>query len=204
METDKKIIERLLDIESGYEVVEIQQSIVEVKPTANNLKYGKATYSQVEIFLRLRSDWAVPEGSKIHSWETRRWRHLDLFEHQCYLICDLPILKEERSGKLKQLPIDFSRPNSGFTLKMEYRFLELIQESNNINAVGRFFGEYPQRIQHVFDQHIGTQLSSHIVKASKKIGIDETNRKKGHDYVTVFVDLEAEKPRILNIEEGKG
>ena len=38
--------------------------------------------------------------------------------------------------------------------------------------------------------------------AVDKIGIDETSRKRGHNYVTLFVDLD--QSRVLFVTEGKG
>ena len=202
METNPKILEQLLSLGAGYEIERVEYSVVEILSTQNTDKYGKKTYSQVEIYLQLSKDYPFPLGHKVHSYEARRWRHLDLFEHRCYLICEIPLLKEESTGKIKQLEFSFARPYSGFTQKLEFRILELFKENNNLNATGRLLGEYPQRIQKIFTDYMKTVPP--IVKAGKKMAMDETNRKKGHDYMTLFVNLDAEKPEIVDIEEGKG
>lgn len=176
METNPKILEELLCLGAGYEIERVEYSVVEILSTKNTAQYGKKTYSQVEIYLQLSTDYPLPTGHKVHSYEIRRWRHLDLFEHRCYLICKIPVLKEESTGKMKQLELNFSRPYSGFTKKLEYRVLELLHENNNLNATGRLLGEYPQRIQKIFTDY----MKSHppAVKAGKKMAMDETNRKK--------------------------
>jgi transposase len=202
METDKSVFEKLLDLGDFYEIDRIEQSQVEVISTKNREKYGKKSYSQVEIYLKLSKEHPIPIGYKLHSYNTKRWRHLDVFEHRCYLVCDIPLLLEESTGKLKNLELSFAKPYSGFTLKMEFGILQWIQEMNNINGVGRLLGEYPQRIQKIFDNHVNKQPD--VIQAGKKMAIDETNRKKGHVYMTLFVDLDGEKPKIVDIEDGKG
>jgi transposase len=191
-----------LDLGSFYEIDRIEQSQVEILSTKNREKYGKKSYSQVEIYLNLTKEHPIPAGYKVHSYNTKRWRHLDLFEHRCYLVCEIPLLIDESTGQLKNLELNFAKPYSGFTLKMEYGILQFLKETNNLNGVGRIIGEYPQRLQKIFENHMGKEPE--FVKAGKKIAIDETNRKKGHVYMTLFVDLDGEKPKIIDIEDGKG
>ena len=57
------------------------------------------------------------------------------------------------------------------------------------------------RIWRVFNYWIEKAISADSLEDVRQIGMDETSRKKGHHYVTLFVDLE--KRRAVHVCEGK-
>ncbi|MDR2118415.1 MAG: transposase [Tannerellaceae bacterium] len=57
------------------------------------------------------------------------------------------------------------------------------------------------RIWRIFNHWINPALSKDSLETVKRIGMDETSRKKGHHYVTLFADLE--QRRLIHVCEGK-
>jgi transposase len=71
-----------------------------------------------------------------------------------------------------------------------------------VNKVGRVLGEYPKRIWTIFNYWIGIAYSEADHSNITRLGIDETSTKKGHNYVTLGVDLD--KRSVVHATEGKG
>jgi transposase len=126
---------------------------------------------------------------------------LNFFEHECYLHCDLPRLVDI-NGKVHQVEVPWARPNSGFTLMLEAYSMLLIEMEMPVNKAGKLLGEYPNRIWTIFNYWMGVSYSEADHSNIKKIGIDETNSKKGHDYITIAIDID--NSRVVHPTEGKG
>lgn len=170
---------------------------VETKMSGTQIK-------EVILHIAVSSEYR-PEGYEYsHSSHKRRWQHLHLFQYPCYIECDVPVYQRKSDMQTLQLPVPWSRANSGFTLLFESQVLALIQMTSSIAATARHLGLYPHRVQTIFDAY--TQGAYHEfvgngIEAPTSIGVDETNCHKGHDYITVAVDMET--TTILAIEDGK-
>jgi len=70
-----------------------------------------------------------------------------------------------------------------------------------VNKTAGILKVYPKRIWTIFNNWINLALSKDEKSGVSSIGIDETSRKKGHDYVIVAVDLQ--ERRVLFVTEGK-
>jgi transposase len=138
--------------------------------------------------------------STVYDHKDRRWRHLNFFEHECYIKCSVPRIKVEDCIKTVEVP--WARQGSGFTLMFEAFSMLLIEQEMPINKVGKVLGEYPNRVRTIFDYWIGLAYSDADHSKITKLGIDETSSKKGHNYVTVAVDMETH--RVVFATEGKG
>ena len=139
--------------------------------------------------------------STVHDRKDRSWRHLNFFEHQCYIHCKVPRLLE-LDGKVKQVEVPWAREGSGFTLLFEAFSMCLIEQEMPINKVGKLIKEYPNRIWTVFNYWIGIAYNEAEHAGVKILGIDETSSKKGHDYLTIGIDMETS--RVVHVTEGKG
>jgi transposase len=124
----------------------------------------------------------------VHDTIERKWRHLNFFEHECYLHFNVPRIKTS-AGKVRQISVPWAREGSGFTLLFEAFSMHLIEQEMPVNKVGETLDEYPNRIWTIFNYWIDVAYTEADHSTIKKIGIDETSSKKGHNYVTVGVDL---------------
>jgi len=152
---------------------------------------------------------------------------LDLFQYPCYIHCDVPKFRYGKGANsyVETLIVPWSRPNSGFTLLFEHLVFGLLKLYGCVTRVAKQVKEYPQRIQTLLNfyeplpeiiQEVNDspelkpleELKLEISKVSqdfkmvRKLNIDETSRKKGHDYVTNFID--GQTGQLLDIQEGKG
>lgn len=138
--------------------------------------------------------------STIYDHKERKWRHLNFFEHECYIKCRVPRIKV--GDDIKTVEVPWARQGSGFTLMFEAFSMLLIEQEMPINKVGKVLGEYPNRVRTIFDYWMRLAYSDADHSNITKLGIDETSSKKGHNYVTVAVDMDAH--RVVFATEGKG
>ncbi len=158
----------------------------------------------LNIDIDYRKGYFVDSNGKsiVHDRQERTWRHLNFFQHECYLNCRVPRLKDEQSGKVKQAEVPWARSGSGFTLLFEAFSMCLIEQEMPVNKAGKLVGEYPKRLWTIFNYWIGIAYSESDHSEVEVLGIDETSSKKGHDYVTVAVDME--RSSVVRATEGKG
>lgn len=140
------------------------------------------------------------EAHKAYDTVKRTWRHLNFFQHRCYLHCSVPRIKTAEK-KIEQVEVPWSRKGSGFTLFFEAYCVELVRQEMPVNKVGQMVGEYAQRIWTILKHYIDQSYKQVDHREIKEIGIDETSSKKGHKYITVAVDMK--KRAVIRVEIGK-
>lgn len=159
---------------------------------------------ELHIHLEYESDFYVNKEGKsiVHDRKERKWRHLNFFEHECYLHCKVPRIYDEESKKVRQVEVPWARKGSGFTLMFEAFSMALIEREMPVNKVSDLLQVYANRIWTIFNYWIKLSYSEADHGEIKNIGIDETSSRKGHDYLTVAMDLDTS--RVVHVTEGKG
>lgn len=140
------------------------------------------------------------EPCKAYDSANRTWQHLNFFQHKCFLHARVPRVKTN-SGKVQTVPVPWARPGSGFTLLFEAYAMLLIECEMPVSKAGQTMDVYPNRIWNVFNHWIKRAHNKDNVDDIKQIGFDETSTKKGHNYVTVAVDLD--QRRVVFATPGK-
>lgn len=136
---------------------------------------------------------------KAHDTIDKRWRHLNFFQHVAYLHVRTPRVKCPKCG-VKQVPVPWAREGSGFTLLFE-AFIVAMAKDMPVNAIARLVGEHDTRIWRVLNHYVEKTRSQQDYSQVSKIGVDETSSKRGHSYISVFVDMETSK--VLFATPGK-
>lgn len=137
--------------------------------------------------------------SKAHDTEEKTWRHLDFFQHAAYLTARVPRCDCEEHG-VKAVDVPWGRKGSGFTLLFEALIMILVREMP-VNAVARLVGEHDTRIWRVLRHHVEEARAKLDFSGVKRVCVDEKSFKRGHNYVSFFMDLEAR--RLMFGTEGK-
>jgi transposase len=101
---------------------------------------------------------------------------------------------------VKQAVVPWARADSGFTLLFEALIMALIS-AMPVAAAARLIGEHDTRLWRVL-HHYMEQARARLDTASvSRVAIDETAARRGHAYVTLFVDID--EARVLYVTEGK-
>ena len=135
----------------------------------------------------------------VHDTTEKIWRHLNFFQYKSFIHFRTPSTKCNDCGVHLFIPA-WSRQQSGFTLLFEAFVLTLAREMP-ISIIAEMVGEHDTRIWRIVASHVKKAYSKKDFSKTMQIGIDETSSKKGHNYVSVFVDME--KREILFATDGK-
>ncbi len=173
---------------------------------------GKIEFSEDQRQLALWLDFpsgsrfACPEcgrgGCGVYDSSERTWRHLNFFEHKTLLHARQPRIECPDHG-VKTVEVPWARPGSGFTLLMEAFILVLVQGGMTPAQAGRLIDEHDTRVWRVLQHYVEQARAAADFSKVTTVGVDETSRRRGHNYISVFMDLDTEHRRVLFATEGK-
>jgi transposase len=169
----------------------------------------KIEFSAEEQRLDIHLDF--PRGSKFACPECRAacgvydtaeqsWRHLNFFQHTTYLHARHPRVECESHG-VKRVMVPWARPGAGFTLLFEALIMLLARNNMTPKGIARLVGEHDTRIWRVLEHYVDASLAKQDQSQVTKVGVDETSRAKGHDYVSLFADMDERK--VIFVAQGK-
>lgn len=189
----KELFQKALHIEKPFYVKDInfdeQEKKLEIK-----IDFEKgATFNYKDATTGVEGTY------KAYDTVEKRWRHLNFFEHECYLICRTPrIQTKEEDVRLINPP--WVGKGLGFTMLFEALILQMC-EKMPINTVAKMIKESDDKIWRVLEKYIEQVLGQADYSKMTVVGMDETSSRKGHKYITLFVDLKERK--TVYIAEGK-
>lgn len=146
--------------------------------------------------------WKCPEcgtDGPAHDVVEKRWRHLDFFQYECELAAKVPRCRCETHG-VRMVEVPWARPGSGFTLMFEALVMLLCQQMP-VADVAELLNVQDTRLWRVVCAHVEKAQAGRDWSKVEKILIDETSAKRGHRYVTNFVD--AQSRELLLMVEGR-
>ena len=157
----------------------------------------------VQIDFTPGSRFACPNcgAADCPAYDTQRktWRHLNFFQHQAYLNARVPRVRCETCG-IRQVNVPWARPDSGFTLLFEAMVMTMVS-AMPVAAVARIVDEHDTRLWRVVHHYVDEGRARADASEVTRVAIDETAARRGHDYITLFVDID--QARVLYATEGK-
>jgi transposase len=148
------------------------------------------------------SRFAVPDVDgehPVHDTVAKRYRHLNFFQHECFLEVRVPRVRLA-DGAVRQIEPPWAGKLSGFTLLFEALVLMLCQQMT-FAAAARLVGESRHRVATICERYVELALAQADFAAVHELAIDETSRARGHDYITLAAD--AVERRVLAVAEGR-
>lgn len=140
------------------------------------------------------------EHCSVHDTTEKTWRHLNFFQHKAFIHFRTPSTKCPDCGVKLYVPA-WARSRSGFTLLFEAYVLTLAK-SMPMSAVEKLVDEHDTLLWRFVKAHVKKAYEEKDLSSVTQVGIDETSTKKGHNYMTVFMDME--KREVVYATEGKG
>ena len=135
----------------------------------------------------------------VHDTQIKRLRHLNFFQHECYLEVRVPRVRLP-DGSVRLVEPDWVGQLDGFTLLFEALVLMLAQQMP-FAAVARIVGESAYRVLALCERYVEMALQAADFSDVKALAIDETSRARGHDYITLAAD--ATERRVLFVTAGR-
>ncbi len=172
-------------------------------------KITKVEFNEGQGIIKVFSDF--PRGSvfscpvcgkEVKAYDTteKEWRHLNFFQYACYLTVRVPRIDCPNDGIL-QIDVPWAREGADFTFLFESFAMTLVREMP-VNKVSQIINVDDNKLWRMMHYYTEAARQKGDYSGVKQIGVDETSKAKGHDYVSLFVDL-AEK-RTIFVAEGKG
>lgn len=135
----------------------------------------------------------------VHDTVSKRYRHLNFFQHDCFLEVRVPRVRLP-DGAVRQAEPPWAGKLSGFTLLFEALVLMLCQQMT-FAAAARLVGETRHRVATICERYVELALAQADFSAVSELAIDETSRARGHDYITLAADAVAR--RVLAVAQGR-
>lgn len=169
-----------LEIEKGELHIEIDF------PKGSEFKYVDEETGEIKYY-------------KAYDTSIKTWRHMNFFQYRCYLNARIPRV-QLTNGKVKQVKASWEGNTSGFTMLFEAFVLQLVKVMP-VHQVCKIIGSYDGKIWDILKSYTEECREHSDYSEVKNIGVDETAARRGHDYITLFVDLDEKK--TIFVTEGK-
>jgi len=165
-------------------------------------------FNVAEKTLTIRIDFAagtrfavadVEGAHPVHDTQTKRLRHLNFFQHECFLEVRVPRVRLP-DGQVVLVEPDWVGKLAGFTLLFEALILAMAQQMT-FAAVAKLVGESWHRVHAVCSRYVDLALAEADLSAVTAVAIDETSCRRGHNYLTIAADMNERK--VVFVTEGK-
>ena len=138
------------------------------------------------------------EQPTAYDTKPRTWRHLNFFQYKTFLHASLPRVSCKNHG-VKTVSVPWARSASGFTLLFESWVLELAKYLP-VSEIASLVDEHDTRLWRFIRDYVEEARTRENFSGVEAVGMDETS-KKGHNYITVAVDLKERK--VIYVTNGK-
>lgn len=162
---------------------------------------GKKTLT-ISVDFIAGSRFSVPgvEGThSAHDTVTKRYRHLNFFQHECHLEVRVPRVRLPDGG-IRQIEPDWAGRLAGFTLLFEALIMTMCREMT-FAAVSRLVGLSWHQVMAICKRYVELGLEQADFSEVTRLAADETSKARGHDYITLVAD--ADERRVLFVTEGR-
>src|ERR1035437_7827635 len=130
----------------------------------------------------------------------RHWRHLNICQLQSEIVCALPRGECQDCRRIYTVRAPWEGRSRGLTQEFEVFALTLMREMP-VKKGGEIVGETDQKLWRALFAPVDAAWQDLSWENVLWVEADEMNGKKGHNYLTVFVYLQAK--RVLLAVEGK-
>jgi len=139
-------------------------------------------------------DENLSKGSKV-----RKLRMAPLGIKMSFLLVELHRLQCSNCRHTWWPPLPFAKPKKRITLSFEKYVIELMRFAT-IEHVSKFLGVSWCLIKNIHKAYLQQEYQYPALETIRFIGVDEFSIRKGHEYMTIFINLETGE--IIHAVEG--
>lgn len=132
--------------------------------------------------------------------KTRKLRMAPLGNKKAFLSVEIHRLKCINCSHVWWPPLPFARVKKRFTISFELYVIELMRFAT-IEHVAKFLGVSWSLVKNIHKAYLLKEYQAPDLKSIQYIGVDEFSISKGHEYMTIFINLETGE--IIHAVEGK-
>jgi transposase len=188
MVKDTEFFEKALGLKSPWKVKEVKMDLE-----------GK----EVEVVIECQRGtiWAESgERLHIHSWEQRKWRHLDTMQMTTVLRAEVPRVKAA-DGSTQMVKVPWAGERSRWTLAFEALAISVLQNARSITQAASLLGLDWKSARAIMGRAVERGLGRRDGQPLRVVSIDEKSFGRGQDYVSVLSDPAGR--RVLEVVAGR-
>jgi len=193
MLTQKDLFAKALMVEKPWFIHEIK-----FDQTAGKLEIW-IDFERGSSFYYEDKELGIKGHFKAYDTTEKTWRHLNFFQYQCYLHAWIPRV-DLGNKKFRQAQAPWEGHAHGFTLLFEALILELVKVMP-VHNVCQLFDVNDNKLWQMIRAYTNKARVEEDYSGVTVVGFDEKSVRKGHDYVSLFVDME--EKRTIFVTEGK-
>jgi transposase len=133
----------------------------------------------------------APGLHPVHDTQVKSLRHLNFFQHECFLEVRVPRVRLP-DGSVRLVEPDWVGKLDGFTLLFEAMVLAICQHMP-FAAVARMVGLSWHRVHAICERYVNLALAETDLSGLRAVAIDETSCERGHNYITLAADMQERK-----------
>jgi transposase len=96
---------------------------------------------------------------------------------------------------VRVMAVPWGRERSGFTWWFEALVTAMLREMP-VAAIAGLVGGYDKQIRRVAHYYVHVAVEAQNPQGVEQVGIDETSSRRGHEYVSVFPDLDEHRGSV--------
>lgn len=139
---------------------------------------------------------------KVFDTRKRTFRHLDFFQHKCFIDARCPRVSCDEHGVLTT-DLPWEGTGTGFTELFEMLATALCKEMPVLSAA-RLLRMDDKVLWGILDRRVNAAMETQSFEEVEFLGVDETSVGKGHDYVSIFAELSSGESgrRVVYVAKG--
>ena len=136
----------------------------------------------------VNTDW-----DEVTAYQTvnKTWKHLFFWQYPTYIHARVPKLKD-KNWKVKMIKLSWAREWSWFTFLFESMCLELMKHMP-LSKLWEYLQEDWERLMRIAKYYVNKSKEKADYSNISRWWIDETSRKKWHNYLTTFINFDTRK-----------
>lgn len=161
---------------------------------------------ELHVRVRRRPGEALPcpecgRPCGVYDTRERVWRHLDIWQYRTYVHCRLPRCDCPEHGPRTAWAPWGSESSPHFTAMFEAQVLAMALSGLTVKGVASLLGEHDTRVWRLVCSAVERARRSLDLSGVAAVGVDETACRRGHSYVSLFVDVDA--GRVCHVADGR-
>lgn len=156
---------------------------------------------EIEIECVEKTVWASEDGERlhIHSWEKRRWRHLDTMQLETRIHAEVPRVKHS-DGHTEMVRVPWAEPHSRWTLLFENFAITVLRAASSTTQACNILRLDWDAAQRIMNRGVGRGLDRRETEGIEYVGMDEKSFGHEEKYISVLTDLD--DTRVLEVTPG--
>lgn len=188
------LFEKSLNLGSEWKVVDVEFREVEGAKGELHIFVGRSTGKAMFCT-------ACGGMHGVYDTREREWRHLDVWQYKTIVHCKVPRVECPLHGVVTvKVPWEADDAKH-FTALFAAQVVVMALSGLTVSAMAGLLDETDTRLWRVVRACVARARETADYSNVTAVGVDETAKRRGHDYLSAFVDLD--RRRVVSVQEGR-